>query len=166
MNIHTDIAYAAEPLIVSAMTFDEAFQTLKCQATGALAYTVDISAAGGHTVVTTTRDMPTDSFPDFVRSLVGQRLKITEVDDWGPPAEDGARTGTVLVTVEATPIRFEGTLSLAPAPGGAAGVVSGDLKAGVPFIGGKIEQAAAPAITAAVKVEERTAADWLATHPT
>lgn len=161
MNIESQISYATDATNVSAMTFDRDFQARKCQATGALDYTVDVTATDDKTVVTTTRDLPTDDFPDFVRSMVGQRLKVTEVDTWGPPAQDGSRSGIVLVTVAGAPIRFDGTLTLAPVEGGACALLRGDLKASVPLFGGKIEQTAAPAITAAMTAEETTAAQWL-----
>ncbi len=162
MNIEFQISYPAAPDVVSAMTFDPDFQARKCQATGALDYTVDVAGNGDQTVVSTTRDLPTDGFPDFVRSMVGQRLKVTEVDTWGAAAEDGSRAGVVLVTVAGAPIRFDGTLTLTATATGASAQLRGDLKASVPLFGGKIEQAAAPAITAAMTAEESTAARWLA----
>jgi hypothetical protein len=36
-----------------------------------------------------------------------------------------------------------------------------DLKASIPLIGGRIEKACAQAVLAAIKVEERTAGEWL-----
>ena len=148
------------------MTFDPEFQQRKCENTGALSWTVDVQAgdpsAHADAVVTTTRDMATSDFPDFVKSMVGARLKITEVDRWGAPAADGARDGTIAVTVDGVPLRFTGNLHLEATPEGARVTIDGDLKAGVPFLGARIEQAAAPAITAAVRAEQRTALDWLA----
>lgn len=164
MNIEFEISYTAAPDVVSMMTFDRDFQARKCQATGALAFTVDVVSTGAQTVVSTTRDLPTDGFPDFVRSMVGQRLKVTEVDTWGAAAEDGSRAGVVVVTVDGAPIRFDGTLTLASAGTGARAQLRGELKASVPLFGGKIEQAAAPAITAAMTAEETVATQWLAEH--
>lgn len=162
MKIDNEINYSAAPDLVSTMTFDPAFQDRKCEATGALSWTVDVTADGARTRVTTSREMATDQFPDFVRSFVGARLQITEVDDWGPADADGSRTGTITVTVANAPLRFTGTLALAPDAEGARATIAGDLKASIPLLGGRIEQAAAPAITAAVKAEQRTAREWLA----
>ncbi len=164
MNIEFEISYAAAPDVVSLMTFDRDFQARKCQATGALDYTVDVADTGEQTVVSTTRDLPTDGFPDFVRSMVGQRLKVTEVDTWAAASGDGSRSGVVVVTVAGAPIRFDGTLTLSPTAAGARAQLRGELKASVPLFGSKIEQAAAPAITAAMTAEESTAAQWLAEH--
>jgi hypothetical protein len=164
VNISHEIIYPAAPAVVSAMTFDPAFQELKCQNTGALAWTVNVAPSAddsGPTTVTTTRDMATDQFPDFVKSMVGARLKITEVDRWDAPQGDGARVGSITVAIDGAPIKFTGTLHLEPTATGARASIAGDLKAGIPFLGGRIEQAAAPAITAAVRAEQRTATDWL-----
>jgi Protein of unknown function (DUF2505) len=162
MRIDNEITYAAAPAVVSAMTFDPTFQDRKCQATGALSWTVDVAADGPRTRVTTSREMATDQFPDFVKSMVGARLKITEVDEWDAAAADGSRTGTITVTVSNAPLRFTGALELKPSAEGARATITGDLKASIPLLGGRIEQAAAPAITAAVKAEQRTAREWLA----
>jgi hypothetical protein len=164
MNISHEITYTAAPVAVSKMTFDPEFQELKCQNTGALAWTVNVqpdAGDGGPATVTTTRDMATDQFPDFVKSMVGAKLKITEVDRWEAAQGDGARLGTITVTIDGAPIKFTGTLHLEPTATGARATIAGELKAGIPFLGGKIEQAAAPAITAAVRAEQRTATAWL-----
>jgi Protein of unknown function (DUF2505) len=165
MQIANEITYSAGPDVVSAMTFQPAFQERKCQNTGATSWTVDVDAGEpggtGPTTVTTTRDMPTDQFPDFVKSMVGNRLKITEIDRWDAPRPDGGRDGTITVTVDGAPLRFTGTLLLEAAADGSRATIDGELKAGIPFLGARIEQAAAPAIIAAVRAEQRTANDWL-----
>ena len=106
--------------------------------------------------------MPTDKLPDFVKSFVGKELHLTETSDWGPAAADGSRKGRLTVTVGGAPITLDATLSLAPSGQGSRELVEGDLTAKVPLLGGKIEQAAAPAIEAAIHVERSTGATWLA----
>ncbi len=164
MKIDTQITYAADPTTVAAMTADRGFQELKCAATGALSYSVDISHSGERTVITTTRMMPTDGFPDFAKSIVGDKLEVVEVDDWGPADGSGNRDGTISVTIANAPLKFTGVLRLAATDGGSAANIDGDLKAAIPLFGSKIEKAAAPAIVAAVRAEEKTAATWLAEH--
>jgi hypothetical protein len=161
MRIENEISYPAAPAAVSTMTFDPGFQERKCEATGAVAWTVDVTEAGIATRVTTMREMPTDQFPDFVKSMVGARLKINEVDEWGAPGADGRRQGTITVTVSGAPLKFTGTLMLEPTADGSRAVIAGELKANIPLVGGRIEQAAAPAIIAAVRAEQRAATAWL-----
>src|SRR5665811_2213089 len=145
------------------MIADEIFQRRKCVATGALNHTVSISAEGQRTVIVSSRDLPTADFPSFVQSLVGATMAVTETQDWGPAGRDGARQGVITVDIAGAPIDLDGTLSLAPNGHGSVQTVQGDLRARIPLIGGKIEQAAAPAIESAINVEREIGQSWLAT---
>ena len=162
MKISATIDYAASPHEVFAMLADQDFQTRKCVATGARSHTVAISAQGGRTVIVSSRDLPTDDFPDFVKSMVGATLAITETQDWGPAGPDGSRQGVLTVDIAGAPIDLAGTLSLVPGGKGSVESVEGDLKARIPLLGGKIEKAAAPAIESAIRVESETGQAWLA----
>jgi Protein of unknown function (DUF2505) len=163
MKISSTVEYAATPEAVFAMLSNEDFQARKCVATGARRHSVSISAQGDRTVIVSSRDLPTDDFPDFVKRMVGATLAIRETQDWGPPGTDGARQGLLTVDIAGAPIDLAGTLSLAPGGQGTVETVEGDLKAGIPLIGGKIENAAAPAIRSAIRVEKETGQAWLGT---
>ena len=164
MKISATLDYAATPHEVFAMLADVAFQTRKCEATGALNHAVSISAQGDRTVIVSSRDLPTDDFPAFVKGLVGDTLAITETQDWGPPGTDGTRRGTLNVDIAGAPIDLDGTLSLAAAGHGSVQSVQGDLKARIPMFGGQIEKAAAPAIESAINIEREIGQAWLATR--
>ena len=162
MKISSTIDYAATPDAVFAMLADEDFQARKCAATGARRHSVSISTQGDRTVIVSSREMPTDDFPDFVKSMVGVTLDVRETQDWGPPGSDGARQGRLTVDIAGAPIEMAGTLSLAPGGQGTVETVEGDLKARMPLVGGMIENAAAPAIRSAIRVESETGQAWLA----
>ena len=164
MKISAIIDYAATPNEVFAMLADKEFQTRKCIATGARRHTVSISAQDDRTLIVSNRDMPSDDFPSFVRSMVGDTLAVTETQDWGPPGADGIRHGRLTVDIAGAPIDLDGTLSLAPGGEGSVETIEGDLKARIPILGAKIEQAAAPAIESAIRVEGETGSAWLATR--
>ena len=161
MKISATFDYAATPHDVFAMLVNEDFQARKCVATGALSHSVSVRAEGDRTVIVSSRDLPTDGFPDFVKSLVGATLAVTETQDWGPAGPDGTRQGRLTVDIAGAPIDLAGTLSLAPAGEGSVESVDGDLKARIPLIGGKIEKAAAPAIESAIRAERKTGQAWL-----
>ena len=161
MKISATFDYAATPHDVFAMLIDEDFQARKCVATGALSHSVSVSAQGDRTVIVSNRELPTDGFPDFVKSLVGATLAVTETQDWGPAGPDGGRQGRLTVDIAGAPIDLAGTLSLAPAGQGSEESVDGELKARIPLIGGKIEKAAAPAIESAIRAERETGQAWL-----
>ena len=162
MKIAKTVQYSASPEEVFAVLADQAFQDAKCAATAALRHTAAVSTQGDRTVITTERVLPTDGMPDFAKSMVGETLKVTETQDWGPAGDDGSRQGTVSMAVAGVPVSLKGSLSLAPGGPGSVETIDADLKASVPLIGGKIEKAAAPPVEDAIAIEQRLAEEWLA----
>lgn len=161
MKIAKSIEYAATPDEVFAVLSDVKFQEAKCAATAAITHSADVETVGDHVVITTERILPSDGLPDFAKSMVGDTLKVTETQDWGPASSGGSRRGTVEMAVSGAPIALKGTLMLAPGFGGTVETLDAELKAKVPLIGGKIEKAAAPPIEEAIDIEAKTAAEWL-----
>lgn len=162
MRLLADIRYDAAPDEVFAMLRDPGFQAQRCRATGAVDHHVDVDEFDdGGVTITSSRTMPTDQVPDFVRTFVGPTLVVTEIQEW--PADDGGdRAGTILLEIRGAPIRMTGTLRLLAEGAGTREVVDCDLKAAVPLVGGRIERAIEPALLAAIRVEERTGRAWLA----
>ena len=164
MRLSAEIRYDAEPAAVFAMLVDPDFQERKCAATGALDHEVEIEEYGdGSAGIRTSRTMPTDQVPDFVRTFVGQTLNVVQVDDWQPAATDGSRDGTAVVEIKGAPVRLAAGMTLRPDGGGTRQTIDGDLKASVPLLGGRIEKAIEPALQAAIRVEQREGRVWLAT---
>jgi Protein of unknown function (DUF2505) len=163
VQLTATIEYSAEPGRVFAMLTDQAFQEEVCRATGALKHEVGIEdSADGGVTITTSRTLPSDPLPDFVRKFAGETLTVRRVDRWGPAADDGSRDGTVVVEITGTPVRLTGRITLAADGDGAREQVGGDLKAAIPFIGGKVEKAAQAPILAAIDKEQEVGTDWLA----
>ncbi|SDP24822.1 Protein of unknown function [Pedococcus dokdonensis] len=161
MKIAKSIEYPGTPDAVFAVLSDVAFQEAKCAATAAIKHSANVETVGDHTVITTERVLPSDGLPDFAKSMVGDTLKVTETQDWGPASASGGRRGTVEMAVAGAPISLKGTLMLAPGPGCTVETLDAELKAKVPLIGGKIEKAAAPPIEEAIDIEAQTARTWL-----
>jgi Protein of unknown function (DUF2505) len=165
VRLRAEIRYDADPAAVFAMLTDAAFQERKCAATGALESEVEIERfADGGATIRTRRTMPTDQIPDVARSFVGRTIDVVQVDDLGPEEADGRRSGTVVVEIKNTPVRFAGSLTLGPSPEGTLETVDGDVKASVPIIGGRLEKALEPALQAAIRVEQREGIAWLASR--
>jgi len=162
MKITATIDFAAPPHEVFAMLADKQFQAQKCAATGSRRHTVSIRSQDDRTIIVSTRDMPSDHFPPFVKGMVGDTLAVTETQDWGPPTADGGRHGRLTVHITGAPVDMHGTLSLAAGGQGSVETIEGDLEARIPLIGHKIEKAAAPAIQSAIRVESETSKAWLA----
>ncbi|KQX65643.1 DUF2505 domain-containing protein [Angustibacter sp. Root456] len=161
MKFRADIRYAADPDRVFEMLLDPAFHEKVCLATGALDHSVDVEPADGGATITTTRKLPADGLPDFVRTFVGETLDVMRVDHWGSPGSDGTRRGTIVVEIQGTPVRLTGTVTMHAGGPGTLEEVEGDLKAAVPLLGGKIERAAEPAVRAAVSKEQEVGNEWL-----
>ena len=147
---------------VFAIRTSGAFQEQKLQRSGALEHSHEVQVEGEHTIVTTRRAMPTDQLPDVARKFVGDQLVIEERQDWGPAQADGARRAAVDIRVAGVPVTVTGTLALQPNGSGCRQELDGDLKAGIPFLGGKIEQAAAPAIAYGFRIESQLVTEQLA----
>jgi hypothetical protein len=162
VDIDGEMRYDASPDQVMTVLADPAFQAEKCERTGALSHEVSVTTPGDRTVLDTRRQMPMDSLPDYARSFLGGKLEVHETQDWGPAAADGSRDGNVTVEITGTPMRLNGTLSMRPTGEGTTVTIRSVLKANIPLIGGKAEQAAAGPIRAAITKEEELAQEWLA----
>jgi hypothetical protein len=163
VRITAELAYEADPRTVFTMIRDAAFQKRKCVACGALKQEVQIEEHDdGTAVITTHRIMPTDEIPNSMKAFVGSTLTVIQSDEWAAPTPDGNRHGTAIVRIDGAPVTFTATLRLTADGAGARQTISGDLKASVPLLGGKIEKAAEPAIRAAIRAEQRVSTDWLA----
>ena len=150
---------------VHALFTDPAFQEAKCLATtdDANHFSVDVAAGTAGERVRTERHLKSHGLPDVARSFVGEHLTIIEVQDWSGPASDGSRESVVDMHVKGAPLTLKGTLRLVPSGAGTVKLLDAELKAHVPFIGGKIERAAAEPINAAIGIETDLLREWL-TH--
>lgn len=146
MKITEDAQLTGSPEDVFALRATEDFQEERLARSGALRHSHQVTTVGERTVITTTRAMPTAQFPDAARRLVGNELVIHETQDWGPPAADGSRQARVSLQVDGAPVTLKGTLDVLPNGAGSRQQLRAELKASIPFVGGKIESAAAPAI--------------------
>ncbi|MEO7059733.1 MAG: DUF2505 domain-containing protein [Lapillicoccus sp.] len=164
MQISKSYEYPASPAEVALMVGDPTFQARKCEATHPLSHSESVTPKGDQTEIVTIRVMPTDSFPDMLKSMVGPKIRVTETYVWSPAGPDGSRTGTVEVAIGdgSLPVGMKGTVSLKPSGAGSVVHIEGDLKARVPLLGGKIEKAAGPSIIDAIDREHEVGLAWLA----
>ena len=101
------------------------------------------------------------NYPAAAAAFVGEKLNVKEIQTWSAPGPDGSRTGTVDVDFGA-PITFKGTMSLSPSADGTVVTSHGDIKAGIPFVGGMIESGAADQTRKYLKAEETIGREFLA----
>ncbi|SRR5580765_5286668 len=150
MKITTSGDFAAPCDQVFAILADEGFQKALASTPGSSA---SVATQGDRTIVTSLRVLSTDVLPEFAKTFVGSQLKLTETQDWGPAAADGSRRGTLTVTIDGVPVRLDGALALTPTATGSQQSVTGELKARIPLVGGKVEQSAAPALKEGIELE-------------
>ncbi|MBC9956682.1 DUF2505 domain-containing protein [Yimella sp. cx-51] len=163
MKIERSWTYPASVTDVYAMITDEAYQRRKAEATSTDGGTVDLAQTSDGAVITVSRVLPTDAFPENIRAMVGKTITVVETQNWGPAAADGARTADLAVDVKGTPASMNGTVTLTPSSEHETRLsVIGDLKGGIPIIGGRIEKAAAPSFVQALVLEEEVGLAYLA----
>ena len=162
MRITTFFDYAATPEDVFAMLADPAFQAAKIEATHPLSHTESVTPKGEQTEIVTSRVISTDGFPDFAKSMIGPKLRVTETIVWSRGSADGSRTGTIAIAIGDAPIGLTGTLRMAPGGSGTRIDLDGDLKAKIPLLGGKVEKAAEAPVLGAIEKEQEVGSRWLA----
>lgn len=161
MDLHRDSFYDADPYAVFGMLTDREFLDRRAVATKAIRHHVEVSNDAAGTTTRTRRTLETDAIPEALRKLVGPTIDIDEVITWGAPEPDGGRTGRVEVDVAKVPVSGRGTMRLVAEGGRTRQAVELEIKASIPLVGRKVEEAAAPAVVAALEVEEQLGGQWL-----
>ncbi|MGB8384200.1 MAG: DUF2505 domain-containing protein [Dermatophilaceae bacterium] len=161
MHIVDVFEYPASPDEVFVMMTDEEFIERKCAAQHATNYSAAVELDGDEAIAIAKRELPTRGFPDFLRSLVGNSILVVETVQWSGARASGARTARLTVTMGSAPIGLTGTITLEPGGLGTIVTYDADLKARVPLVGGKVEQAAKPTLLTGMRKEFETGQAWL-----
>ena len=154
MDISTHLDFAAEPDAVFAMMTDQAYLEEVCVASESISYDASVSGS-------TTKTSRTLAAPESAARFTGAELTVKEEVDWGGAGAGGARTANLTMTVLGQPVTLKGRLQLAPGGRGTIVDLTGELKVAIPFLGKKLEQAAAPAVLAGFRTQQRVGDRWL-----
>jgi hypothetical protein len=163
MKITATISYpgGTTPQQVYKLATDAGFRDEVCEATHALAYESKVDVHPDDTAsVVVSRTMPAE-VPDFIKKMIGDTVGVTQTEEWGSPDDSGQRMADVTVQIKGQPATMKGTATIALVPSGVEMRVDGDLKVSIPFVGKKIEPEIAKGIYAALRAEERQAAQRL-----
>ena len=155
MQIEAHNDFAADPFAVHQMLTDPAFLSPVCVESGDVSYRVD--AVSDHSAVE--RQMRT---PSAVRSFLGETLTLLQDIRWRPASDDGARAGTLELTVKGMPATADVTIDLRPGGRGTLVDFVGEFTIKIPFLGNKLEGQAAPALLEGFGVQQRVGDVWLA----
>ncbi|HYN30264.1 MAG TPA: DUF2505 domain-containing protein [Dermatophilaceae bacterium] len=163
MKVNMREEFDATPDEVFAILADPVFQDAKATATSTGNYTARVDGTGDLVTIHTERHLPTATMPDHLRGFVGEHLSIVETQRWGPAEPDGSRHGVIDSHVKGMPVTLRGTVSLEPTPsGGSVEAMDAEIRASIPFLGGRVERAAAQPIETAARHEFRLVKEFLA----
>ena len=154
MDIATGLDFAAAPADVFAMMTNQQYQEQVCVASEAIRYDVSVAGPTTHT----SRTLPA---PDSASRFTGPELTVIEDNAWNLAEADGARSGTLNMTVQGQPVRLVGQLRLAPGGRGTTVTLVGELKVAIRLLGRKLEHAASPAVLAGFHTQQRVGDRWL-----
>jgi hypothetical protein len=155
MDISTGLDFAATPQDVYTMMTDQAYLEQVCVASESLSYDASVNGSS-------TRTSRTLASPDSAARFTGPQLTVVEEVQWGDAETDGARTGSLTMTVLGQPVRLNGRLQLRPGGRGTTVDLTGELKVAIPLLGRKMEESAAPAVLAGFRTQQRVGDSWLA----
>ena len=159
------MTYPADPQRVAAMLSDPAYQQGRIDRFGLEDAGVDVAARGQGFVSTISGSVPPSLLPAAAKRFVRSTLSFTLAEAWGEPADDGARTGDVDITVKGAPVKAGATTAMSPAGEDATEVTfEVDLSVSVPLVGHKIEEKAMSMTDRAIADEEARATAWPAEH--
>ncbi|MFS0715902.1 DUF2505 domain-containing protein [Arthrobacter sp. 1P04PC] len=126
-------------------------------------FAVDGDPAGAFNT-TTVRTIPTTRMPDIARKFVGESLKVTQLESWGAPAADGSRESNISLKVAGAPLDVNAVQRLVAEGGSTRIELEGTVSSSVPFLGGKIADAAEPMVGKALNIQATQAQAWLESH--
>jgi hypothetical protein len=126
-------------------------------------FNVDGDTAGAF-VTTIVRTIPTNRMPEMARKFVGESLKVTQVESWAAPAADGSRQSSISMKVAGAPLDVKAVQRLVSEAGSTRIELEGTVSSSVPFLGGKIAEAAEPMVGKALNIQSQQAQAWLESH--
>jgi hypothetical protein len=104
------------------------------------------------------------STPQQMRRFTGSTISATLLIDWGELHSDGSYHGVISSDLKGLPAQLSGTASLHPTASGTTVVYDTDFVISVPFVGRKLETAAAPYVMQIIDAQQPLGKAWLATH--
>lgn len=166
MDLNRELSYPASPDRVVDMWVDPEFQRRRCESQHALSHSVTVDPPGATSAtpritVTTKRSLPTDQVPDFVRKFAGASINLEEIVTWLPGDASG-RSADLRLSVAGAPVSMTGRFVLTADGPGTREVVTGVVKASIPLLGRKVEEAVMPVILNGLTADEKLAAQYLA----
>jgi len=150
---------------VAAVFVNEDFQRHTSQLVGGSleSFTIEGDIAGAFTT-TSVRTLPTTRLPEIARKFVGEKLTVTQLEKWEAPAADGSRQSNITLKITGAPLDVNAVQRLVAVDGSTRVELEGSVTSSVPFLGGKIAEAAEPMVGKALNIQSQQAQAWLESH--
>ena len=100
--------------------------------------------------------LKTQGIPSFAQKLVGDTIQLVQREEWT------GNHATFELTIPGKPGHLRGTVVVEPDGAGAVERVSGEAKASIPLVGGKIEKLLVDMVTQSLERSQERGAAWLA----
>lgn len=157
--ISVSLEFTASPDQVFAMLSTESYLKAKC--VPALSASHSVTHESDEVVISVTREMGLPAnIPDIARSVVGNTLKLTEIQRW-KDAQTETRNGKLNIVVVAGTAEITGTLSLKPHGSGSVLEVNADIMVRVPLFGASLERSIAGTVESVLHAEREIGQAWL-----
>lgn len=157
MQVTHTATYDAPLSLVHAMLLDPAFRRFAAARSGVLEVDVTVEERGTGHVVTIDQLQPTQGVPAFAKKFAGESTRAVQVEEWESPSRC-----RLSVDTPGRPTEVRGSYALSEADGRTTQVFTGEVKASVPLIGGKLEKLIGDLFTQGRDVEARSGNAWLA----
>jgi hypothetical protein len=150
---------------VAAVFANEDFQRHTSELVGGTleSFKVDGDVAGAFST-TSVRTLPTTRLPEIARKFVGESLTVTQLEAWEAPAADGSRQSNISLKISGAPLDVSAVQRLIADGSSTRVELEGSVTSSVPFLGGKIADAAEPMVGKALNIQSEQAQAWLESH--
>ena len=139
-TIHEELHYDRAPRELFALISSGAFQLeLISQLGGKDAELVEETVTPDGSVKVVTRQRTGVELPGFAKRLIPASTSVTQTYVWEPAREDGSREGIWSAEIKGAPVSMGGPTELRVSGSGSVHVFSGEVKASIPVVGGKLE---------------------------
>ena len=148
-----ELTYDAPLEEVVAMLTDRAFRERVLERMRVVRGSVTVADG----VVTLDQVQSASSLPSFATKLVGDEIRIVQVESWRTPGH-----ADIEVAIPGRPGEMSGTATLTESGGRTTELVDMEVTVRLPLVGGKLEGLVADMLGKALDVEHRTGVEWLA----
>ena len=142
---------------VRAMLADPAFRQAVCDYQAVEDSQVSVEEYDdGSMTVDTHRTYGADFVPSFARKFVGASIEVVQREEWT------ATDATYELTIPGKPGEMHGRARLTQQGGDAVETIEGEVKVGIPLVGGKLEDMVAGVLENGFRAENKVGLKWLA----